>query len=112
MNDARLQKIKRGHARITVNKLSSTCLKHHIEKLISLHWSKNGMRIITTSKRPNTRLLRPMQIPQRKLKIPEFSVEFNTSDMVDFPQYQRLSSSAAAKLAKQRVMSTKLKSSK
>ena len=53
-----------------------------------------------------------MQIQQRKLKIPECSVEFNTSDMVEFSQFECLSSSAAAKLAKQLVMSTKLKSSK
>ena len=53
-----------------------------------------------------------MQIQQRKLKIPECSVESNTSDVVDFYQFECLSSSAAAQLAKQLAMSTKLTSSK
>ena len=53
-----------------------------------------------------------MQIQQRKLKIPGCSVEFSTSDVVEFSQFECLSSSAAAKLAKQVAMSTKLKSSK
>ena len=53
-----------------------------------------------------------MQIQQRKLKIPQCSVEFNTSDVVEFSQFECLSSSAAAQLAKQLAMSTKLKSSK
>ena len=39
----------------------------------------------------------------------EFSVEFNSSDMVEFSQFECLSSPAAAKLAKQIVMSTKLR---
>ena len=38
-----------------------------------------------------------MQIQQRKLKIPECSVELNTSDVVEFSQFKCLSSSAAAK---------------
>ena len=53
-----------------------------------------------------------MQIQQRKLRIPECSVEFNTSDMVEFSLFECLSSSAPAKLAKQLVTSTKLKLSK
>ena len=53
-----------------------------------------------------------MQIQQRKLKIPECSVELNTPDVVEFSQLECLSSSAAAKLAKQLAMWTKLKSSK
>ena len=52
-----------------------------------------------------------MQIKQRKLKTPECSVEFNTSDVVEFSQFQCLSCPAAAQLAKQLGMSTKLKSS-
>ena len=37
-----------------------------------------------------------MQIQQRKLKIPGCSVEFSTSDVVEFSQFECLSSSAAA----------------
>jgi len=37
-----------------------------------------------------------------------FSVEFNSSDIVEFSQFECLSSPAAAKLAKQLTMSTKL----
>ena len=53
-----------------------------------------------------------MQIQQRKLKIPECFVELNTSDVVEFLQFECLSSLAAAKLAKQLAMWKKLKSSK
>ena len=112
MHDARKQK-KKKDARIKGNKLPSTCLKHEIKNWFpSIGPNKLNENHNNQKKLKKLRLLKQMQIQQRKLKIPECSVEFNTSDMVEFSQFDCLSSLALAKLAKQLVMSTKLKSSK
>ena len=73
VHDARLQKKKKRLARIKANKSRSTCLKHQIKKWFPSIGPKQLNENYNDQQKDQTymRLLRPMQTPHRKVKIPE-----------------------------------------